>query len=160
MQPSATAERTFNYTYLLVQTVREGACYCSTIPALAEGFQLLGQDCRTAQFKYRCFEVATIDAMFSAFEKHPDETRKMTGTSAEKALWRREITRREPQFPTQPSSRPRVGLQLNLDLRVGAQQSCLDRDISDDERVRSLEADRARDAQGRDPCGDSDYYES
>jgi hypothetical protein len=84
-------ERTFNYTYLLVQTIREGACYCSTIPALAEGFPLLGQDCRTAQFKYRCFEVATIDAMFSAFEKHPDETRRMSGTSAEKALWRSRI---------------------------------------------------------------------
>ncbi len=82
------AERTFNYTYLLVQTVGEGACYCSTIPALSEGFHLLGQDCRTAEFKYRCFEVATLDAMFSAFEKRPDDTRTMVGTSAEKALWR------------------------------------------------------------------------
>ena len=82
------AERTFNYTYLLVQTVGEGACYCSTIPALSEGFHLLGQDCRTAEFKYRCFEVATLDAMFSAFEKRPDETKTMTGTSDAKALWR------------------------------------------------------------------------
>lgn len=82
------AERTFNYTYLLVQTVSEGACYCSTIPALSEGFHLLGQDCRTTQFKYRCFEVATLDAMYSAFEKRPDDSRAMTGTSDEKALWR------------------------------------------------------------------------
>lgn len=82
------AERTFNYTYLLVQTVGEGACYCSTVPALSEGFYLLGQDARTAEFKYRCFEVATIDALFSAFEKHPAESKTMTGSSKEKALWR------------------------------------------------------------------------
>jgi len=82
------AERTFNYTFLLVQTVGEGACYCSTIPALSEGFHLLGQDCRTAEFKYRCFEVAAVDALFSAFPKRPDETKTMTGTSGEKAVWR------------------------------------------------------------------------
>ena len=85
------AERTFNYTFLLVQTVGEGACYCSTIPALAEGFELLGKDCRVAVPKYRCFEVAMVDALFSAFEKTPDETHTMTGSSAEKALWRSEV---------------------------------------------------------------------
>jgi len=84
-------ERTFNYTFLLVQTAGEGACYCSTIPALAEGFYLLGQDAREATFKYRCFEVAVTDAMFSAFARHPDETRTMTGTSQEKAVWRAQI---------------------------------------------------------------------
>ena len=86
-QPNPT-ERTFNYTYLLVQTVGEGACYCSTIPALQEGFYLLGEDTRTVEFKYRCFEVAAVDALFSAFEKRPDETKTMVGTSREKALWR------------------------------------------------------------------------
>ncbi len=85
------AERTFNYTFLIVQTVGEGACYCSTIPALTEGFHLLGKDTRTIEHKYRCFEVAALDAMFSAFEKQPDETFSMTGTSAEKALWRSRI---------------------------------------------------------------------
>ncbi len=84
-------ERTFKYVYLLVQTVGEGACYCSTIPSLEEGYYLLGHDCREAEFKYRCFEVATVDAMYSAFEKHPDESLTMTGTSAEKALWRSRI---------------------------------------------------------------------
>jgi hypothetical protein len=82
------AERTFNYTYLLVQTVGEGACYCSTIPGLSEGFYLIGKDVRRVEFKYRCFEVAAIDAMFSAFEKHPDDSLTMTGSSREKALWR------------------------------------------------------------------------
>ena len=85
------AERTFNYTYLLVQTVGEGACYCSTVPALTEGFGLLGKDCRKARPPYRCFQVALADAMFSAFEKTPDETNTMTGSSAEKALWRSRI---------------------------------------------------------------------
>lgn len=84
-------ERAFNYTFLLVQTVSEGACYCSTIPALAEGHYLLGQDARTAEHKYRCTQVATVDAMFSAFEKHPDESFTANGTSAEKALWRSRI---------------------------------------------------------------------
>ncbi|MFH1502240.1 MAG: DUF364 domain-containing protein [Candidatus Eisenbacteria bacterium] len=84
-------ERTFKYVYLLVQTVGEGACYCSTIPMLEEGYYLLGQDCREVEFKYRCYEVATIDAMYSAFEKRPDETRTMTGTSDQKALWRSRI---------------------------------------------------------------------
>jgi len=85
------AERTFNYTYLIIQTIGEGACYCSTVPALTEGFHLLGKDTRTVAHKYRCFEVAALDAMFSAFEKHPDETFTMTGSSAEKALWRGRI---------------------------------------------------------------------
>jgi hypothetical protein len=85
------AERTFNYTYLIIQTVGEGACYCSTVPALTEGFHLLGKDTRTVGHKYRCFEVAALDAMFSAFEKRPDETFTMTGSSAEKALWRSRI---------------------------------------------------------------------
>jgi hypothetical protein len=85
------AERTFNYSYLLVQTVREGACYCATIPALTEGFPLLGKDCRKVWPSYRCFQVATVDAMYSAFEKAPSETKTMTGSSAEKALWRSRI---------------------------------------------------------------------
>ncbi|MBD3348304.1 MAG: hypothetical protein GF400_03790 [Candidatus Eisenbacteria bacterium] len=85
------AERTFKYVFLLVQTVAEGACYCSTIPVLEEGYYLLGEDSREVDFKYRCFEVATVDAMYSAFEKHPDETLTMTGSSAEKALWRSRI---------------------------------------------------------------------
>ena len=84
-------ERTFNYTYLLMQTVGEGACYCSEIPALKEGFHLLGKDCRTIRPERKCFQVATADAMFSAFEKRPDETMTMTGSSAEKALWRSKI---------------------------------------------------------------------
>jgi hypothetical protein len=89
-RPNPT-ERTFNYTYLLVQTVGEGACYCDNIPALKEGFSLLGKDCRRIHPAYRCFEVATLDAMFSAFEKHPHKTHTMTGNSAEKALWRSRI---------------------------------------------------------------------
>jgi hypothetical protein len=84
-------ERTFNYTFLLMQTVGEGACYCATIPALTEGFSLLGKDCRNIQPEYRCFQVAATDAMFSAFEKRPDETKTMTGSSAEKAVWRSRI---------------------------------------------------------------------
>lgn len=82
------AERAFSYTFLLVQTVGEGACYCDRIPPLQEGFPLLNQDARDAPHDYRCFRVATLDALYSAFEKHPDETMTMTGTSAEKALWR------------------------------------------------------------------------
>ena len=84
-------ERTFRYVYLLVQTVGEGACYCATIPMLEEGYYLLGEDCREVDFKYRCFEVATTDAMYSAFERTPDETLTMTGSSAEKALWRSRV---------------------------------------------------------------------
>ena len=104
------AERTFNYTFLLVQTVSEGACYCSTIPALTEGFHLLGQDVRTAEFKYRCFEVAALDAMFSAFEKHPDETLVRSGTSAEKAVWRSGVIVDEVlrQLELAAAERPRV----------------------------------------------------
>jgi len=84
-------ERTFKYTFLLAQTVGQGACYCSTIPSLDEGRSLVGTDVREAEFRYRCFEVASIDAMFSAFEKRPDETHTMTANSAEKALWRSRI---------------------------------------------------------------------
>jgi hypothetical protein len=82
------AERTFNYTFLLVQTFGEGACYCATIPALTEGERLLGQDCREVVHDYRCFEVATTDAMYSVFDKHPDESHTMTGPARKKALWR------------------------------------------------------------------------
>ena len=84
-------ERTFNYTYQLVQTVGEGACYCSRIPPIEEGQDLLGKDAREIETPFRCFQVATTDALFSAFEKHPDETKTMTGSSAEKALWRSRI---------------------------------------------------------------------
>jgi len=85
------AERTFNYVYLLVQTVGEGACYCSVTPQLREGFGLLGKDCRRVETDYRCFQVAMTDAMYSAFEKTPDETFSMTGSSSDKALWRSQI---------------------------------------------------------------------
>ena len=84
-------ERTFNYTYLLVQTVGEGACYCARIPPLEEGQEFLGKDVREIRTPFRCFRVAATDAMFSAFEKHPDETKTMTGSSADKALWRSQI---------------------------------------------------------------------
>jgi hypothetical protein len=89
-RPNPT-ERTFNYTYLLVQTAGEGACYCDNIPALKEGFSLLGKDCRRIRPSYRCFEIASLDAMFSAFEKHPYKTHTMTGNSADKAMWRSRI---------------------------------------------------------------------
>jgi hypothetical protein len=104
------AERTFDYTYLLVQTVGEGACYCSTIPVIEEGYYLLGQDCREVDFRYRCIEAAAVDAMFSAFEKHPDETMTMTGGSAEKALWRSRIVVDEVlrQLELAGTDRPRV----------------------------------------------------
>jgi len=82
------SERTFKYTFLLVQTFGEGACYCATIPALAEGERILGKDCREVEHDFRCFEVATTDAMYSAFEKHPDESHTMTGPARKKALWR------------------------------------------------------------------------
>ncbi|MFH1865350.1 MAG: hypothetical protein ABIK85_05645 [Candidatus Eisenbacteria bacterium] len=85
------AERTFNYSYLLVQTVGEGACYCDNVPALKDNFSLLGKDCRKVRSDYRCVQVATADAMFSAFERHPDETKTMTGSSADKAIWRSRI---------------------------------------------------------------------
>lgn len=88
-------ERAFSYTFLLVQTVAEGACYCDRIPPLEEGYQLLNRDCREVHHDYRCFRVATLDAMYSAFEKHPDETMTMTGTSGEKALWRAGIVAEE-----------------------------------------------------------------
>jgi len=84
-------ERQFNYTFLLAQTVGEGACYCARIPPLEDGQDLLGKDAREVETSFRCFEVATIDAMFSAFEKHPDETKTMTGSSGEKAVWRSRI---------------------------------------------------------------------
>jgi len=84
-------ERTFSYTYLLIQTVGEGACYCSEVPALREGFSLLGKDCRKVEPPFRCFQVAMADAMFSAFEKRPDDTKVMTGSSADKAIWRSQI---------------------------------------------------------------------
>ena len=108
-KPNQT-ERTFDYTYLLVQTVGEGACYCSTIPVIEEGYYLLGQDCREAEFRYRCVEAAAVDAMFSAFEKHPDETMTMTGSSAEKALWRSRIVADEVfrQLELAGADRPRV----------------------------------------------------
>lgn len=108
-RPNQT-ERTFDYTYLLVQTLGEGACYCSTIPVIEEGYYLLGQDCREAEFKYRCIEVAAIDAMFSAFEKRPDETFTLTASSAEKALWRSRIVVDETlrQLELSGVERPRV----------------------------------------------------
>jgi hypothetical protein len=52
---------------------------------------MLGKDCREIEHRYTCFEVATVDAMFSAFDKSPTFTRTMTGSSAEKALWRSRI---------------------------------------------------------------------
>jgi len=75
------AERTFDHTFLLVQTFGEGACYCSTIPDLEKGQYLLGQDCREVKHEYRCFEVATTDAMFSVFERHPDDRYCETGAN-------------------------------------------------------------------------------
>jgi hypothetical protein len=89
-RPNPT-ERTFSYTYLLIQTVGEGACYCDNIPDLKEGYSLLGKDCRKIQPAYRCFEIASLDAMFSVFEKSPYKTHTMTGSSSEKALWRSRI---------------------------------------------------------------------
>ncbi len=37
------AERTFSYTYLLIQTVGEGACYCSDVPISEGGVLAPGQ---------------------------------------------------------------------------------------------------------------------
>lgn len=100
------AERTFDYTFLLVQTFGEGACYCSTIPALKKGQYLLGQDCREVKHEYRCFEVATTDAMFSAFERHPDERYCETGSSRKKALWRSDIVVTEVMRQLEELDRP------------------------------------------------------
>jgi len=131
------AERTFNYTYLLVQTVGEGACYCSTIPALSEGFYLLGQDARTADFKYRCFEVATIDALFSAFEKHPTESKTMTGSSNEKALWRSGIVVDEVLRLLDPDA-PRRAKVVNVGVIGNIVRMLLDHVISPSSHAKPL----------------------
>lgn len=82
-------ERTFEYTYLLIQTIGQGCSYCCDKACIDS--ELVGQDARTVVSEHSCMRIATLDAIFSVFDRHPVRTYLIDGTSIDKTVQRTRI---------------------------------------------------------------------
>lgn len=82
-------ERTFSYTYLLAQTVGQGCSYCCGRACIDP--EWIGKDARTLTFDHSCMRIATLDAVFSVFERNPVRTHLIEGSSIAKTDQRTEI---------------------------------------------------------------------
>jgi len=82
-------ERTFEYTYLLVQTVGQGCSYCCGKTFIDR--EWIGKDARFLSFDHSCVRIATLDAIFSVFERNPFKTHFIDGSSIVKTNLRTKI---------------------------------------------------------------------
>lgn len=94
-RPNAN-ERTFDFTYVLAQTVGQGCSYCNPSVTLDES--LIGMDARSAVAGDIGLEVAILDAVFTAFRGTPAVSHTITGTSVEKTPMRTKVVADEVAY--------------------------------------------------------------
>ncbi len=87
-------ERTFQYQVIVIQTLRQGASYCSCTRRTVDP-KLMAQDARTVRTDDRCMNVAMLDAAYSVFEDESVKDFYLDGTSMEKAVERADIVASE-----------------------------------------------------------------
>ena len=93
-RPSSN-ERTFNYTYLLAQTVGQGCCYC---PATVQpDHTIMGTDAREAIRERTPTGIALLDSIFARIPRRPQEVQSLCCDSVEKARLRTGIIMREAE---------------------------------------------------------------
>jgi hypothetical protein len=83
-------EQQFSYGVYVVQTQRQGACYCH-LAASDLPVSLMGADARLAESGFEPLDIAILDAAYSATHQSPVSTRLLEGTPAVKALQRARI---------------------------------------------------------------------
>jgi putative heavy-metal chelation protein len=83
-------ERDLSYSLVLAQTVGQGCCYVTYGDARIDE-DLLSRDAREIWTDDPFTNIAVLDAIYSAFEKHPVASFDFRGTSDEKAVRRAEI---------------------------------------------------------------------
>ena len=75
-------ERTFRYTFWLVQTVGQGCCYC--IGDDERGHSLVGTDAREVFNLQTCISIAALDSVYASIPKRPAATHELHGNSIDK----------------------------------------------------------------------------
>ena len=88
-QPNAW-ERSLAYSMLIVQTIWQGCCYCN-YGSVNVDESLLGKDAREVRTRDIGVDIATLDAIYSVFEKKPEASYVFEGSSNDKAIRRAQI---------------------------------------------------------------------
>jgi Putative heavy-metal chelation len=83
-------ERDLSYGMLMAQTTGQGCCYVDYGAARIDE-SCLGKDGRTLTGCDRATEIAVLDAVYSVFDKQPEQTFEFKGTSSDKAVTRARI---------------------------------------------------------------------
>lgn len=76
------AERTFRYTFWLVQTLGQGCCYC--VGDDDRGHSLVGTDVRSILDLQTCISIAALDSLYASIPKAPAAVHELRGNSVEK----------------------------------------------------------------------------
>jgi hypothetical protein len=93
-RPSSN-ERTFNYTYVLAQTVGQGCCYCPSTVQLDHA--IMGTDAREVLRESNPTSIAILDSIYARIPRHPQEVQNLCCDSVEKARLRTGIIMREAE---------------------------------------------------------------
>ncbi|MFO7639345.1 MAG: DUF364 domain-containing protein [bacterium] len=101
-------ERTFRYTFWLVQTMDQGCCYC--IGDDERGHSLVGSDARGIFDLQTCISIAALDSVYASIPKTPAAVHELRGNSVEKTDTRTGIIVEEARRLLAPVTgrRPRV----------------------------------------------------
>lgn len=121
-------ERTFNYTYLLVQTIGQGCSYCCCGEAFIDS-EWIGKDARTLTSDDSCLRIATLDAILSVFERHPVRSYKIEGSSIAKTDQRTKIVIDEVMSLFEDVSRKRKPRVVNVGVVGNFVRSLVDRGV-------------------------------
>jgi len=93
-RPSSN-ERTFNYTYLLAQTLGQGCCYCPA--SVQSDHTIMGTDAREVLRERSPTSIALLDSIFARIPRHAQEVHNLCCDSVEKARLRTGIIMREAE---------------------------------------------------------------
>lgn len=89
-------ERTFNYKFIVAQTIGQGCAYSMVkdydVKYLEE---LMGKNYLALKLDDTALEVAILDAIYSTLQREPDDVVELSGTSVDKAEERAKLVARE-----------------------------------------------------------------
>jgi hypothetical protein len=106
-RPSSN-ERTFNYTYVLAQTVGQGCCYCPSPVQLDHA--TMGTDAREILHERNPVSIAVLDSILARISRQPQEVHNLCCDSVEKARLRTEVILREAErlLPDDKGAKARI----------------------------------------------------
>ena len=86
------AERTFNFKFIVAQTIGQGCAYSAVRNYDVKYLEsLMGKNYRDLKIEDTALEIAILDSVYSMIQRKPDDTYEINGTSIEKTDYRTKI---------------------------------------------------------------------